>query len=481
MNSAYRLEVGLKAKSFQRQARQVVKWLSKYARTVDQLPVLPSTQPGDVRALLPSSPPDEPEKFADVLADVDRAIVPNITHWQSPNFFAFFPSNRSNGSILADLLSSSLGVQGMLWITSPACTELETHMLDWAAEAIGLPERFRSSSAGGGVIQDSASSATLCAMLAARERVTNGSAKRLGTPSNLVAYCSSQSHSSFDKAAIICGLGLDRLRKVPVDDQFALDVSKLKEMIEADRSAGLIPFFVGANVGTTSSNAIDPVQAIGEICQQEEIWLHVDAAMSGSAAICPEFRWLNDGLEFADSYCFNPHKWWPVNFDCDCFYVADRRSLIGALQVSPTYLENQASASGSVIDYRDWQIPLGRRFRSLKLWFAFREFGISGLQKVIRRHVSLTQQLAQRIADDERFVITAPHPLNLVTFRHRNGDADTLAIMDKINRSGKAYLTHTKLHDQIALRICIGQWQTRSKHVARLWNEIQQAAKLVNA
>jgi aromatic-L-amino-acid/L-tryptophan decarboxylase len=464
---------------FRRYGRAVVDWIADYHQRIESFAVLSRVQPGEIRAVLPPDAPAQGEPFEKILADVDRLILPGITHWQSPNFYAFFPCNASGPAILADLLSSGLGVQGMLWSASPACTELETHVLDWLVPMLGLPEKFLSTGTGGGVIQDTASSASLCAVLAARERATNFASNQHGCDGRLVAYTSSQAHSSIEKDVKIAGLGIENLRLVEVDEKFAMRPDALARHIEQDRRAGLIPCFVCATVGTTSSNAIDPVPEIGRICCEHGIWLHVDAAMSGTAALCHEFRYIHNGLEYADSYCFNPHKWMFTNFDCDCFYVADRKALIQTLSVLPEYLRNKATESGAVIDYRDWQIPLGRRFRSLKLWFVIRHYGVEGLQHHIRRHVELAQNFAAWIREDDRFELAAPAPLNLVCFRLKGGDAINQALMDRLNRSGDLYLTHTRLNDKLTLRMCIGQSNTTARQVGRAWKRIQEeAAKL---
>ena len=431
---------------FRRHGRAVVDWIADYYKRIESFPVLSQVSPGDVRASLPSHPPEVGEAFDGILADLEKLILPGITHWQSPNFFAYFPANASGPAILGDLLSSGLGVQGMLWSTSPACTELETHVLDWLVEMLGLPKKFLSSAEGGGVIQDTASSAVLCALLAARERATNFACNREGCAAKFAVYTSAQAHSSIEKAVKISGVGSENLRLIEVDENFAMRPDALLRQIEADRQAGLTPCFVCATVGTTSSNAMDPIREIACICRENKIWLHVDAAMSGTAALCPEFRWIQDGVEFTDSYCFNPHKWMFTNFDCSCFYIADRATLIRTLSVLPEYLRNQATESGAVIDYRDWHIPLGRRFRSLKLWFVIRHYGMEGLQFHIRRHIELAQQFAGWVKEDDRFELAAPVPLNLVCFRHKSGDAANQQIMDRLNRSGDLYLTHTKLN-----------------------------------
>ncbi len=469
------------SEEFRRWGRAVVDWIADYYESVEARPVLSQVSPGQVRAALPEKPPWRGEDFETILSDVDRIILPGITHWQSPNFFAFFPANTSGPSILGELLSAGLGVQGMLWATSPACTELETHVLDWLVDMLGLPPQFKSSAAGGGVIQDTASSASLCALLAARERATNFASNERGCDGRLVAYASNQAHSSIEKAVKIAGLGRQNLRLIDVDNGFAMRPDALAAQIQRDRQAGLIPCFVCATVGTTSSNAIDPLPAIGRICREEGIWLHVDAAMSGAAAICPEFRFIHDGVEFADSYCFNPHKWMFTNFDCDCFYVADRAALINTLSVLPEYLHNRATESGAVIDYRDWQIPLGRRFRSLKLWFVIRCYGIEGLRYHIRQHIALAQEFAQWVQSDARFELVVPPPLNLVCFRHLGGDAVNEKLLERLNQSGALYLTHTKLNGQYTLRFCVGQARTEARHVRRAWEQIQWTAAEVEA
>lgn len=461
---------------FRRHGHEVIDWIADYYSRIESFPVLSQVKPGEVRSSLSPHAPAQGEPFAAMLKDVEEKLLPGITHWQSPNFYAFFPGNGSGPGILGDLLSSGLGVQGMLWATSPACTELETLVLDWLVPALGLPEKFLSTSSGGGVIQDTASSATLCAVLAARERATNFASNREGCRGKLVAYTSSQAHSSVEKAIQIAGIGQENLRLVDVDEKFAMKSSALAAAIEKDKQAGITPFFVCATVGTTSSNAIDPVPQIGEICRRENIWLHVDAAMSGTAALCPEFQYIHAGLELADSYCFNPHKWMFTNFDCDCFYVADRKALIQTLSVLPEYLKNKATESGAVIDYRDWQVPLGRRFRSLKLWFVLRYYGIEGLQFHIREHIRLAQQFALWIQGNERFELAAPAPLNLVCFRLKASDEANQRLMDSLNRSGDLYLTHTRLEGKLTLRLCVGQTNTTARHIEDAWKRIKTEA-----
>jgi aromatic-L-amino-acid decarboxylase len=411
-----------------------------------------------------------------MLNDIERVILPGITHWQSPNFFAFFPANASGPSVLGELLSAGLGVQGMLWATSPACTELETHVLDWVVELLDLPSRFRSTSSGGGVIQDTASSATLCALLAARERATSGESNSEGLRQRLTVYASGQAHSSVEKAVRVSGIGSENLRQVPVDEHLSMRPDELEKLIESDSGQGLKPTAVVATVGTTSTMAMDALGGIGKICSARGIWLHVDAAMAGTAALCPEFRSMHKGLELADSYCFNPHKWRFTNFDCDAFYVADREALVSALSILPEYLRNPATESGRVIDYRDWQIPLGRRFRALKLWFVIRHYGAEGLQHHVRRHVDLARQFASWVQESDHFELLRPQHLNLVCFRHKSGNDATMSTLSAVNDSG-IYITHTKIDDVAWLRMSIGAMGTELRHVQRAWELISQAAE----
>ncbi len=462
---------------FRRAAHDAVDWVADYLDRLEEFPVLSQVEPGAIRAALPSLPPALPEAWDDILADVERVIMPGITHWQSPNFYAFFPANSSGPAIIGDLLSAGLGVQGMLWATSPACTELETHVLDWLVGVCGLPERFSSASNGGGVIQDSASSATLVAALAARERATHGQGNRHGTGGDLTAYTSVHGHSSVDKAVRIAGYGSQHLRHVEADGNHAMAPRALEQAIIADRATGLTPTFVTATVGTTSSTAIDPLADIADVCGDHGVWLHVDAAYAGTAAVLPEMRWILDGLDRADSYVFNPHKWMLTTFDCSALYVADRHQLIETLTIAPEYLKNQASSSGEVFDYRDWQIPLGRRFRALKLWFVLRSFGTEAIARHVRSGIGLAQELAGWVESAPDFELAAPHPFALVCFRHVDGDRTTQRILETVNASGAAYLTHTVLDGAYTLRVAIGAPTTTIHHVRQLWEHIQTAAQ----
>ena len=460
---------------FRHHGKEMIDWIADYYEHIEQYPVLSQAAPGSIRAALPPEPPQTGEPLADMMADVERVIMPGITHWQSPNFFAYFPANASFPSILGELLSAALGVQGMLWQTSPACTELESHVLDWLVGMLGLPEVFLSTNAGGGVIQDTASSAVLAALLAAREQATGCTNVESGNDARLRAYCSTQTHSSVAKAVGIAGVGRANLRATAVDADYAMRPDDLRRQIEADRAAGLLPFFVVATIGTTSSTALDPIRAIGEICREYGIWLHVDGAMAGAAAVCPEFRAMQDGLELADSYAFNPHKWLLTNFDCDCLWVADRAALIRALSILPEYLKNVATEAGAVIDYRDWHVQLGRRFRALKLWFVIRHYGVAGLQHHIREHVRLAQAFAGWVAADPAFELAAPAPLNLVCFRLRDGgDEANQALLERLNASGKLYLTHTVLDGKVTLRLSVGGTLTEERHVVGAWQTVQE-------
>lgn len=457
----------------------LIDWIAEYLEHVGELPVTSSFEPGAVRALLPPHPPAAPEPFAAVMSDLDSIVVPGLTHWQHPNFFAYFPANISYPSILGELACAGLGVQGMSWVTSPACTEVESVMLDWMAELLGLPESFRfSSGSGGGVIQGSASEAALCAALAARWRATNGEVNARGseTMHGLVAYVTSQSHSSVEKGLRIAGIGTGQIRVVPHDTSYAMRPDELERMMAQDRADGLRPFLVVATIGTTSSLAFDPVDALADVAQQHGAWLHVDGAMAGMAALVPEHRWVNRGLDRADSYCTNPHKWMGVNFDCDLFWVRDRTPLLGALSILPEYLRSKALEEQHAIDYRDWQVPLGRRFRALKLWFTLRLDTATAAQAMMRSHVQLTQDLAAWVSNDDRFEIVAPHPLNLLCIALRAGNAATDALIEAANATHDYLFTRSVLDGRSIVRISIGSRLTERRHVEGAWSLLQRLA-----
>ena len=464
------------AQQLRREGQAALDWVVRYLERAPELPVLSPVKPGDIFSSLPQHAPQQPEPFDAILKDVDSSILPGITHWQSPNYFAYFPANSSPPSVAGDLLSSGLGVQGMLWTTSPACTELEMRVLDWLVEMLALPEHFLSTRSGGGVIQDSASSANLCAVVAGRERATQFGSNEDGCDQRLTAYTSAQAHSSIEKAIKVAGIGRKNLRLIEVDGQFRMKASHLARAIDQDKRGGRIPCFVGATVGTTSAMAIDPLPEIGAICREHGIWLHVDAAMAGTAALCDELRYIHKGLEYADSYCFDCHNWMLANFDCTCFYVRNRNELTDALTITPEYLRNTASASGAVVDYRDWHIPLGRRFRALKLWCVIRSYGVEGLRAMVRWHVQLTNEFVARLRSDSRFEIVAPVSLNLVCFRLKGADSVNEALLHKLNASGRLFLSHTKLNGKFVLRFCIGQSYTDEENVSAAWQQIQQHA-----
>lgn len=469
---------------FREYGHAVVDWVADYWDTLrrqpERYPVAPPVVPGSVAAALPTAPPERGEALPAVLADLDRLITPNTCHWQHPSFFAYFPANTSGPSVLGDLVSSGLGTQGMLWSTGPAATELEAVMLDWLAHLLGLPDTFRSGGRGGGVIQDSASSATLVATLAALHRASGGRWRQDGVASGsdggFAIYTSTEGHSSIEKAARIAGLGGSAVRAVETDATLAMRPDALRARLAADRAARVTPALVVATVGTTSTTAVDPLPAIGQVCRDAGVWLHVDAAYAGAAAICPELRWTHAGVELADSYCFNPHKWLLTGFDCDAFWVADRAELIEALTVLPEYLRNAATASGAVVDYRDWQVPLGRRFRALKLWFTLRWYGAEGLRAHVRSGVELAAWFADQVREDGRFEVVAPHPFSLVCFRLDAPDEVNEGLLTRLNASGRVFLTHTRVADRFALRLAVGSPHTGPEHVAAAWDLVRDTA-----
>lgn len=472
---------------FRREGRAVVDWIADYWQSLAAKPVLSQVEPGWVRSQLPAHAPEQPEPLAAVLADLERIIVPGLTHWQHPAFFGYFPANASSPSILGELLSAGLGVQGMLWATSPACTELETHVLDWLRELLGLPERFASHASaaapgtcGGGVIQDSASSGLLCALVAARERATAMATNAHGLQQAdrpLVVYASADAHSSVEKGATIAGIGRDQVRRIATNERGEMDTAALVRTMDDDARTGRIPCFVVATVGTTACGGIDPVPRIAETAQRHGAWLHVDAAWAGAAAICPEYRGrIIAGAEGADSWGFNPHKWMLVNFDCHALWVADREPLIQALATRPEYLRNPASDAGGVIDYSDWQVPLGRRFRAMKLWMTLRMIGADPLRQRIRDHVAWAGEFAGWLQGDSRFELLRAPSLSLVTFALRAGDGPTAALLDRVNRSGETFLSHARVAGRHALRLSIGGSLTDRRAVETAWETIRTHA-----
>ncbi|MEN8235473.1 MAG: aminotransferase class V-fold PLP-dependent enzyme [Actinomycetota bacterium] len=452
---------------FRRHGHEVIDWVADYLESVGDRTIVPSVQPGEIRAKLPVAAPEQPEPFEAILSDLDEIVMPGITHWQSPGWFAYFPANSSPPSILGELVSAGLGVQGMLWSTSPAATEVEQVVADWLVDLLGLPATWKTSGPGGGVIQMSASDSTHTALVVARHRAE-------AAAEDMVVYASEQAHSSIEKGARVAGYG--HVRLVDVDDEYAMRPDAFEAAIDADVSAGLVPVVVVSAVGTTGTTAVDPVRAIAEIARRHGLWHHVDAAYAGTAMICPEFRHHQDGLELVDSYTFNPHKWMFTNFDCSLFYVADREPLIDTLSITPPYLRNTASETGEVVDYRDWHVPLGRRFRALKLWFVLRSYGAEGIRHHVREHVALAANLSEQIDAHPRLELVAPTLFGLVSFRHVDGDDATEALAETINESGWAFVTPSTINARRFVRVSIGQTNTTAEHVNRLWELVRAAA-----
>ena len=463
---------------FRRQGHAAIDWIADYWDSLDGLPVRSPARPGDVRRALPVAAPEDGESFDAVLADLDEIVVPGLTHWQHPRFFAYFPANSSPAAILGDLLSSGIGAQGMIWATSPAVTEVEQVVLDWFAEALGLPAAFRSDGPGGGVIQDTASTATFTAILSALHRASGGEVRQRGLgEQRWTVYGSSQAHSSLVKAAMMAGLGADAVRSIDVDPATqAMDMDALRLAVSDDVEEGRRPVMVHLAAGTTSTGAMDDIATAVEIAREWGLWVHVDAAWAGVAAVCPELREHLHGVEAADSFVTNPHKWLLTTFDCSTFWVRDRAALTGALSIVPEYLRNAATESGEVVDYRDWHPQLGRRFRAIKLWAVMRTYGLSGLREHIRSGVELASYAADLVREDERFELVTEPVLSLVVFRLRAGDEATMAAMEAVNASGEAYLSHTTVNGRAAIRIAVGSWRTTRADVERTWRALQEAA-----
>jgi aromatic-L-amino-acid decarboxylase len=456
---------------FRRRGHEVVDWVAAYMERVGELPITPAVKPGDIRAKLPAAAPEAPEPFEALLADLDAVVLPGITHWQAPGWFGYFPANASPPSILAELVSAGLGAQGMIWSSSPALTEIEAHVLDWLVDLLGLPEHFKTAvGPGGGVIQMSASDSTHLVHVVARER-----AAAKGAPlDRLVAYGSSQAHSSVERGARIAGYV--HIRKLDLDDVYALRPEALRRAIADDRAAGLHPAIVTSAIGTTGTGAVDPIAAVADIAVEHGLWHHVDAAWAGSAMLCEEHRGKQAGAERADSYTFNPHKWLFTNFDCNVLWVADRAPLIRTLSILPPYLQNAATESGEVIDYRDWHVPLGRRFRALKLWWVLRSYGAEGLRALLREHVALAEDLGRRIDAHPRLERVAPVSFALVCFRHDGGNEATDALAAAINAEPALYVTPSTVGDTRYVRVAVGQTRTTAHDVERLWRVIDATA-----
>ena len=449
---------------FRRRGREVVEWVAEYMERVGSLPIPASVAPGEIRDRLPDAAPEEPEAFDALVRDLDEIVLPGITHWQSPGWFGYFPANASPPSVLAELASAGIGAQGMLWATSPALTEIENVVLDWLVDLLGLPQTWKTGvGPGGGVIQMSASDSTHIVHVVAREAAVG----RGAATDSLVAYGSSQAHSSVERGARVAGFR--HVRLLDVDEAFALRPEALAAAIAADVEHGLVPAVVTSAIGTTGTGAVDPIDAVSALAAEHGLWHHVDAAWAGAAMVLPEQRVHQAGVERADSYTFNPHKWLFTNFDCNVLWVADRRPLIETLSILPPYLRNPTSESGEVIDYRDWHVPLGRRFRALKLWWVLRSYGASGLRHHVGRHIALAQDLGRRVDAHAALQRVAPVSFALVCFRHVDGNSATDALADAINATGSVYVTPSTIDDARFIRVAVGQTRTRREDVERLW------------
>ncbi len=467
--------------AFEEEAGQVINWLSYYFKNIEDFPVKPNIKPGSIIAKFPVSPPETPTEFKAIFNDFKSKIIPGMTHWHSPHFYAYFPSNKSKPSVIAEMLTAGLGAQCMSWITSPAATELEEVMMNWLRDMIGLPNNFH------GVIQDTASSATLCAILTARQTLNDYDVNLHGLTSGpkMIVYSSEHVHSSIDKAVRIAGIGSENLRKIPVDDKFAMIPSALEEAIKTDLEKNYLPLCIISAFGTTSSTAIDPINAIDNVAKKYNVWHHIDAAYAGTALICPEYRSLAQGMEKADSFVFNPHKWMFTNFDCTAYFVRDKNALINTFSMTPEYLRTEQD--NMVNNYRDWGIPLGRRFRALKLWFVIKNFGVNGIREKLRHHMELANWLTNEIKNADSFELMAPVPFNLVCFRYlpaqntnKTADEFNQVLMERLNDTGKLFLTHTKLNDKFTLRMVIGNTDVSLKHVKEAWELINNTIVEMN-
>jgi len=463
---------------FRTHGHQLVDWMADYLGEVGSRRVVPDVKPGDIRRSLPAVPPEAGEPFERLVADFERLILPGMTHWNHPGWFGYFAANNSPPSILAEMLTATLGAQCMSWQTSPAATELEQVTMTWLARMLDLPAGFT------GVIQDTASTATLIALISARERASGFAGERLGVgpASGLRVYASAEAHSSVAKGVKLAGYGAEALRSIPVDERYALRADALGEAMARDAAAGLVPACVVATVGTTSSTAIDPLPEIGTLCRRHGAWLHVDAAWAGSAAVVPELRWILNGVEHADSLVLNPHKWLLVNFDLTAYFVRDVETLLRTFTITPEFL--RTAHDPDVANFRDWGIQLGRRFRALKLWFVIRSYGVEGLRSMVRRHVALAREFAGWVEADSEFELLAPAPLGLVCFRYRpTGMVDGPALdgvnrelLAQVNASGRVFLTHTALGGRYAIRLAVGQRCTEREHVEEAWRLVRAAA-----
>ena len=461
--------------TFRAFGHKFVDWVVDYLDELERRPVLPLIEPGTVKESLPEQAPVKGESMEDIFRDFQQSIVPGMTHWQHPSWFAYFPANNSPPSILAEILTAGMGAQCMIWQTSPAAAELEEVVMEWLKRMLGLPEEMT------GVIQDTASTSSLVALLTAREKATGYASNQKGFLSPMTVYMSEEAHSSVEKGAKIAGFGKDQLRRIPTDDSLAMVPEELEGAIQRDRDSGLTPCCVIATVGTTSSSALDPLEPIGKICRRQNLWLHVDAAYAGTAAILPEKNWILTGIQHADSFVFNPHKWMLTNFDCSAYFVRDPGALIQTFEIHPEYLKTGVDAK--VKNFRDWGIQLGRRFRALKLWFVIRSYGIEGLQAMVREHIRLADMFKEWVEGHNRFELMAPVPLSLVCFRLNDGREEEALnrlnreFLDRLNGTGRVLLTQTTLKGKYVLRMAIGSHTTEERHVREAWNLMEGTAE----
>lgn len=471
----------MEIKEFRKHAHDMVDWMADFLETVDQRPVKPDIEPGHILRQLPDHPPFEGEAYSKIFKDFQDIILPGMTHWQHPNFYAYFNANASPPSILAEMLMSTLGAQCMIWDTSPSAAELEEQVMEWLRQMINLPSDWK------GVIQDTASTATLISLLTAREKVTSNDINEDGfSGQKLRVYCTDQTHSSIEKAAKITGIGRTNVVKVATLYDKSMDAAALQKCIQDDRNKGFIPMAIVSTLGTTGLVAVDHLDEISKVGKTENVWHHVDAAFAGTAFILPEYQHILNGVELADSFVFNPHKWMFVNFDCTAYFVKDTEALIRTFDILPEYLKT--TNRGQVNDYRDWGIALGRRFRALKLWFVIRSYGVEGLHRMVRQHIELAKSFEQWVLASDQFEIIYPRHFNFLVFRFVSDgwtESDLNAVNKqlilRLNKSGKMYLTHTILDGKYAIRIVIGQTYVTYNHIEASWLEIQKmASSIVN-
>lgn len=466
---------------FRKAGHELVDWMADYMDNVSTYPVKPNIVPGAIKSQLPKHAPAQGDSFDSIFSDFDKTILPGMTHWQHSQFFAYFPSGTSGPSVLAEMLASSMGAQCMIWLTSPSAEELEERMMEWVREMLGLPPDFI------GVIQDSSSSSTLVSLLTAREYHAKYQINQRGFDGKerFRIYTSAQAHSSVDKGVKIAGFGIDNLMKIEVDESFALIPDALESQIKQDLEKGYVPLCVVSTIGTTSSTAIDPIKTIGEICKRYDLWHHIDASYAGAALLLPEMRWMSEGVDLADSFVFNPHKWMLTNFDCSAYFVKDKKALTDTFSIMPEYLKTPED--NLVNNYRDWSIPLGRRFRALKLWFVIRSYGVEGLKDIIKEHIRIGQWLKGEIENDPNYELLAPVPLNLICFRYRpsgiSGESRlneiNAKLLETLNKSGEILLTQTRLNDKYAIRFVSGNSNTSMDGVKMGWNKIKEYSKKI--